>query len=263
LDHLGKVITYLTSFDAGAAVWVVGDARPEHLQAVSWLNEASSVDFYMFKVEAIRIGDSEPAPLLTLLVGPSDEVKAIGRRKGEMAEREVERRAFWVGFLELARAETPEFARISNPPTGTFLSTSSVPYQGVSLGYNVRQHDTGGYIYVLLGAEREVETWAVFEALHARGRHPQKSGSHVRAATLSTPNSLDHPQTGDKDPMTAGQQPSGAHDWRWDRNRRAAMGPAGWCGRVARWPKGYTRGSEATRTFLGWLRGLAGRAMTA
>lgn len=55
-DHLGKIITYLTGMGARAAIWIVSDPRPEHVAAVAWLNEASGAPFYMFKVEAVRIG---------------------------------------------------------------------------------------------------------------------------------------------------------------------------------------------------------------
>ena len=61
-DHLGKLITYLTAIDAKAAIWIVKEARPEHISAISWLNESSSASFYLVKLEAVRIGDSLPAP---------------------------------------------------------------------------------------------------------------------------------------------------------------------------------------------------------
>ena len=66
-DHLGKIITYLTSIGAKTAIWIVANARPEHVNAINWLNEASSADFYLVKLEAIKIGDSPAAPLFTLL----------------------------------------------------------------------------------------------------------------------------------------------------------------------------------------------------
>jgi len=77
-DHLGKLVTYLTGMSARAAIWIVSDPRPEHVAAVAWLNESSSADFYMVKIEAVRIGDSPAAPLFTLIVGPSEETKAVG-----------------------------------------------------------------------------------------------------------------------------------------------------------------------------------------
>ena len=86
-DHLGKLITYLTSIEAKVAIWIVSDPRPEHIRAISWLNESSSAAFYLIKVEAIQIGKSEPAPLFTLIVGPSEESKDIGQTKKEISER--------------------------------------------------------------------------------------------------------------------------------------------------------------------------------
>jgi hypothetical protein len=61
-EHLGKIITYLTSLGAKTAIWIVSEARPEHISAISWLNEGSSASFYLLKIEAIQIDDSKPAP---------------------------------------------------------------------------------------------------------------------------------------------------------------------------------------------------------
>ena len=41
-DHLGKLITYLTAIGAKTAIWIVADPRPEHVGAISWLNESSA-----------------------------------------------------------------------------------------------------------------------------------------------------------------------------------------------------------------------------
>jgi RecB family endonuclease NucS len=54
-DHLGKLITYLTAIGAKAAIWIVSDPRPEHVAAITWLNESGSASFYMVKVEAVRM----------------------------------------------------------------------------------------------------------------------------------------------------------------------------------------------------------------
>ena len=70
---------------ARVAIWIVSDPRPEHIAAITWLNESSAANFYLLKIEAIQIGDSLPAPLLTVIVGPSEEGKEVGRinRPGE------------------------------------------------------------------------------------------------------------------------------------------------------------------------------------
>jgi len=67
-ERLGKVLTYLTNLEAKTAVWVTSNPRPEHIRAVSWLNEATPADisFYLVRVAAFRIGGSDPAPLFTI-----------------------------------------------------------------------------------------------------------------------------------------------------------------------------------------------------
>jgi len=64
-DHLGKILTYLTNLEAKTAIWICSDPRPEHIKAVTWLNEVTPADvsFYLVKIEAVRIGESPPAPL--------------------------------------------------------------------------------------------------------------------------------------------------------------------------------------------------------
>src|SRR3954454_2284588 len=108
-DHLGKLITYLAAFEANTAIWIVSDPRPEHVGAVTWLNESVAASFYLVKVEAIRIGDSPAAPLLTLITGPSVETKQVGAQKQELAERYDLRHAFWESLLPRARERSTLF----------------------------------------------------------------------------------------------------------------------------------------------------------
>ena len=53
----------------------------------------------MVKVEAVRIGDSPPAPLFTLIVGPSEETKDVGRAKKEISERYGFRKRWWTQLI--------------------------------------------------------------------------------------------------------------------------------------------------------------------
>lgn len=112
-DHLGKLITYLTAFEAKTAVWIVSHPRPEHITAVAWLNQSTPAAFYLFKVEAVRIGDSLPAPFLTKIVGPSKESREVGDTKKDLAERHHIRLRFWDQLLTRARQRTPLHDAIS------------------------------------------------------------------------------------------------------------------------------------------------------
>ena len=151
-DHLGKIITYLTSLDAQAAIWIVSDPRPEHVQAIAWLNEGSPAEFYLVKVEAIRIGDSPPAPLFTLITGPSEEAREAGAAKKELVRREVMREKFWTGLLEYAKEKTDLHAAIS-PGRYNWIGTSAgLPY-GINLNYAIRQHD--GQVELYIDSDRD------------------------------------------------------------------------------------------------------------
>ncbi len=138
--HLGKLLTYKAAFEAEIAVWIVEDARTEHINVVSWLNESDNqCDFFLLKIEAIKIGESKIAPLLTLIIGPSAEAKVIGKVKKEDAERNKLRFEFWTRVLEKCREmKLKTFDGIS-PRKGTWMgSTSGV--KGFKYNFWVNQH---------------------------------------------------------------------------------------------------------------------------
>lgn len=47
-DHLGKLITYLVAIEARAAIWIVSEPRPEHVSAITWLDESSGSSYIHF-----------------------------------------------------------------------------------------------------------------------------------------------------------------------------------------------------------------------
>jgi len=164
-DHLGKLITYLTALEAKAAVWIVAAPRPEHVRAVSWLNESSSASFYLLKVEAIRIGQSPPAPLLTQIVGPSEESRQAGEKKKEIAERYGIRQRFWTQLLERARARTQLHATIS-PGQHSWVGTGAGK-AGLAFNYVVRQHEGDAELYIDRGKDAEEGNKLIFDQLAA------------------------------------------------------------------------------------------------
>lgn len=146
-DHLGKLVTYLTALEARIAIWIVSDPRPEHVKAIAWLNESSAAAFYLIKVEGIRIGDSAPAPLLTLITGPSIEAVQAGDTRKEIAGRFLARERFWTGLLDLAKRRTKLHANIS-PSQKAWIGTSAGLPSGLALNYAIRQHDGQVELYI-------------------------------------------------------------------------------------------------------------------
>ena len=163
-DHLGKLITYLAAFEANTAIWIVSDPRPEHVGAVTWLNESVAASFFLVKVEAVRIGESPAAPLLTLITGPSAETRQVGVQKHEQAERHDFRRAFWSGLLERASGRPHPHAGVS-AGTDTWLGAGS-GRSGVAFQYTIRQHNASVWV-IMQSPDGEINA-RIFDALIAQ-----------------------------------------------------------------------------------------------
>lgn len=113
-EHLGKIITYLANLDAKIAIWISSDPKQEHERAIEWLNEfGPGIDFYLVKVEAYKIGNSDPAPKFSIIAGPSEESEAIGEEKKEYAKRHILRKEFWTKLLEKAKEKTNLHANVT------------------------------------------------------------------------------------------------------------------------------------------------------
>jgi hypothetical protein len=162
-DHLGKLITYLSATDARKAIWIVAQPRPEHIQAITWLNESATADFYLIKIEGIQIEHSPPAPLLTLIVGPSEEGKEVGKQKQERAERYDVTKKFWTQLLEKSKQKTKLHASIS--PQEYNWIWASTGKQGLNYDYIIRQHEAEVALAIDRGKEMGEENRKIFEEL--------------------------------------------------------------------------------------------------
>jgi len=162
-EHIGKLLTYLTAYEAKKAIWIVADARPEHTRAITWLNESSSAEFYLLKVEAVRIDESSPAPLLTLIVGPSEEGREVGMTKKEIAERYGLREKFWTELLNQAKEKTKLHANIS-PSESSWISAGA-GRSGLGYYYTVREHEGAVELNIDRGKDLGNENRIIFEKL--------------------------------------------------------------------------------------------------
>ena len=163
--HLGKLITYLTATGAKKAVWIVAEPRPEHVAAIAWLNEASSAAFYLLKIEGIRIGDSAPAPLVTLIVGPSEEAREVGETKKELSERYDLREHFWTELLKRAKERSKLHANISPSRHGWIGAGSGK--RGLGFNYVILKHEGNVELYIDRGKEAGDESKTIFDSLAA------------------------------------------------------------------------------------------------
>ena len=164
-NHLGKLITYLTAIGARTAIWIVSEPRPEHVAAIAWLNGSSSAEFYLLKVEAVKIGDSPPAPLLTLIVGPSEESRDVGATKKGLAERFGLRHHYWTELLDRAMKRTDLHSSIS-PGRYSWVGTSA-GVRGLSLNYTIRKGEAGVELYIDRGKDTGDESKVIFDELES------------------------------------------------------------------------------------------------
>ena len=105
-DHLGKIITYASGFDAEIVIWIVKDVRDEHKQAVDWLNDHTDdkINIFAIRMELWQIGDSPYAPKFQVISKPNDWAKAIKKSttRSELSDRRLMQLEFWNQFKEFA-----------------------------------------------------------------------------------------------------------------------------------------------------------------
>ena len=113
-NHLGQLLTYAGGVEPSVIVWVAKSIRQEHRAALEWLNSVTDSEtmFFGVEVKAIKIGDSEPAPMLDLVVEPNSWVKEVRSSSGGNFESEKSKAYgdFWRTLIEEVSGELPEFA---------------------------------------------------------------------------------------------------------------------------------------------------------
>lgn len=174
-DHLGKLVTYMANHGAKVAIWVTGWPRPEHEKAVLWLNEVLPADtaVYLLQVRAVRIEDSPPAPLFTLVAGPSPEGRQVGLQRKELAERHLLRLQFWEQLLQKAgeaRSDHPH-ARVS-PSKQNWLNAGAGK-SGVSWAYVVFMDHAQVELYI--NTQDPEENKRIFDALFQHKEEIEKA----------------------------------------------------------------------------------------
>ena len=172
-DHLGKILTYVSNLEAKTAIWISSNPRPAHETAVQWLNETGGdVRFYLVKIEAYRIGNSEPAAKFTIITGPSEKTEIVGEEKKELAERHKKRYEFWKTLLEKSKSKTNLHANLS-PTIYSWIGTGS-GVRGLGFNYAVTYKYGQVELYIDRGKESEEENKKIFDELQKRRQEIEK-----------------------------------------------------------------------------------------
>lgn len=164
-DHLGKLITYASGYDATTIIWIAPEIRDEHRQALDWLNQHSDTDTEFFGVvlELLQVDDSNPAVQFRPVAAPNNwQKRARESAAVPLTQREEAYRQFFQDLIDLLR-EKHGFtgARLAQPRAWYSFSSG---VSGISFGACFGQ---GGKCRVELYIDPgdEVENKRVFDAL--------------------------------------------------------------------------------------------------
>ena len=105
-DHLGKIITYASGFDAETIIWLVKEAREEHKKAIEWLNNHldGKINIFLVEIEVWKIGNSKPAVKFNVIESPNEwakttkNISSVG--KTELTETKRMQLDFWTKLKE-------------------------------------------------------------------------------------------------------------------------------------------------------------------
>ena len=151
-DHLGKIITYASGYDAEIIIWIVKDIRDEHQKAIEWLNEHTDEDisFFLIKIELWQIEGSNPAPKFEIIVSPNEWAKAIktSPSNGELTDTKLQQLEFWNKFKNYVR-ENDTRIRLQTPRPQHWYDVSMGSSDGhVALTINSRENLIGCEVYI-------------------------------------------------------------------------------------------------------------------
>tara|TARA_B100001123_G_C15129187_1_gene954593 strand:+ start:131 stop:1081 length:951 start_codon:yes stop_codon:yes gene_type:complete len=141
-DHLGKMLTYAAGLNADMLIWIAEEFRDEEIATLNWLNRISPDDtpvFFALEMELIKIGNSEPALNVNIVVKPDEWTKKVQKAKiTKQANMKAEIYfEFWSNFIEYfsrkrneLKTRTPPKARYINIPSQTKGFEFTILFEG-------------------------------------------------------------------------------------------------------------------------------------
>lgn len=113
-DHLGKIITYAAEHNVKWAIWIVENAKTEHIKAIQNLNSAyKELGFFLIEAKLHKIGDSSPAIKFNAIVKPQN----INRDSANNDKLSL----FWKNLLTSDNKKSCKLITNRNCNSGNFL----------------------------------------------------------------------------------------------------------------------------------------------
>lgn len=150
-DHLGKIITYASGYDAEVIIWMVKDFREEHQRAVDWLNEHTDekIGFFLIKIELWQIEGSKPAPKFVIIVSPNEWAKTIKSDHVELSSTKLKQLDFWTNFKNFVSEKGKKLQLRKPSPRNWYNVSVGASDAHVQLVVNSQSNFLGCNFYIL------------------------------------------------------------------------------------------------------------------
>lgn len=152
-DHLGKIITYASGYDAEIIIWIVKNVREEHQKAIEWLNDHSdeTINFFLLKIELWRIENSNPAPKFEIMVSPNEWAKTVkaSHSTRELTDTKLQQLEFWTKFKDYVHKINPQLKLRTPRPQHWYTVSIGSSEAHLALTVNTRENIIAIDLYIV------------------------------------------------------------------------------------------------------------------
>jgi hypothetical protein len=151
-EHLGKIITYASGYDAEIVIWIVKGVRDEHQKAIEWLNDHTdeNISFFLIKLELWQIEGSNPAPKFEIIESPNEWAKVIktAPRNDTLTNTKLQQLEYWNKFKDYVRGADTNIRLQTPHPQHWYNLTIGSSLAHISLTINSKDNSVGCEIYI-------------------------------------------------------------------------------------------------------------------
>jgi len=169
--HLGQLLTYAGGVDPAIIIWIAREIREEHRAALDWLNSVTNheTNFFGVVLKAVKIGNSQPAPLLELVAQPNSWTKGIRESSAKLglSERETAYEEFWSLLISRLEAKYPQLQGRSSWPRAWFPTSTGTSGVNINMVFNRKSTVLECYF----GANSEDLNTTRFEKMYANASY--------------------------------------------------------------------------------------------
>ncbi len=146
-DHLGKLLTYASAFDACIIIWIVKETTEDHHNAIHWFNKhmPGSISFFLVKIGLCQIDDSKPAVEFTVLEEPNNWSRTI---PDPPKSKHLQ---FWINFREHALQSNTTLRIRNRTPRPQHWFDISIPNDRrshLALNRSSQRNEIRAHIYI-------------------------------------------------------------------------------------------------------------------